>query len=495
MKTKVKFKPILCSWSVLAALLFMTTGSAAARSTTQETCLKVDHIQVTRVDNKLMVMIDIDPRRVNPGRDREVTFSPVVRAGGSTDTLALPALTIAGRNQYYTHLRNGDLEAGDKVYCAGDKEIIAYRAEVPFEPWMERGQIDMCQAVANCCDAPVRGPETPLARLDYVRPTYEPAYRFVELTGDSAIELTAEGRAYIDFIVNRTEIKPTYRKNKTELPKILASINKVKDDPDAIITDITIKGYASPEGSYSNNVRLAMGRTDALKEYVRQYYHFDPELMRTDYEPEDWEGLKAWVEQCDLPHRAEILEIIGSQMEPDPKNSEIQRRYPKEYKLLLDSVYPALRHSDYTIKYRIKTYATVEELLQVYKQTPERMRPVDFQRIAAIYPTGSDTYKEIMLKAVGIHPTDAKSNLNAANIALQAGDFGKADQYLNRAGDSPEAQYTRGVLAGMTGDTDRALMLFKNAATHGFRPAQEQADRLNEIIHRETVEYLIETNN
>lgn len=476
--------------------LFTAAAISAAMpafADTQDALLKVSDVKVFRHGDELTVALDINPRSVNPGRDKEVTFVPVVRAAGSADSLELPMVKIAGRNRYFSHLRNKNLPVGAKVYNAGSNEIIEYRAEVPFLPWMERCQIDMRQDLANCCEAPEVGPETPIARLDFVRPSYVPEFNFVELTGDSAIELTAEGRAYVDFIVNRTEIRPTYRRNKVEIAKIIASIDKVKNDPDATITRITIKGYASPEGPYDNNIRLAMGRTASLKEYVREHYNFDPEIMSTDYEPEDWEGLRAWVEKCTLPHREEILQIIDSPMAPDPKNSAIQQTYPQEYKLILDSVYPGLRHSDYTVKYRIKAYATVEELLEVYKVTPERMRPVDFQRIAAVYPTGSDKYKEIMMKAVEIHPYDQKSNLNAATIAMQAGDLTTAAEYLDRAGDSAEAIYSRGVLAGMQGDLDRASQYFVRAADLGFEEGAKQKAAIEAIVNRNTVEYLIET--
>ena len=477
--------------SILAAAA-MTAAAMPAFAATQEALLKVSDIKVARHGDELTIALDIDPRAVNPGRDKEVTFTPVVRAKSGADSLELPAVKIAGRNRYYSHIRNNNLPLGTKVYNAGSGEIINYRAEVPFEAWMERCQIDMRQDLANCCEKAQLGPDTPLARLDLVRPEFEPKFNFVELTGDSAIELTAEGRAYVDFIVNRTEIRPTYRKNTVEIAKIIASIDKVKNDPDATITRITIKGYASPEGPYDNNIRLAMGRTASLKEYVREHYNFDPEIMSTDYEPEDWEGPREWVLKCDLPHRDEILQIIDSPLAPDPKNSAIQQTYPKEYKLILDSVYPGLRHSDYTVKYRIKAYATVEELLEVYKVTPERMRPVDFQRIAAVYPTGSDKYKEIMLKAVEIHPYDPKSNLNAATIAMQAGDLAKAAEYLDRAGDTPEAVYSRGVLAGLQGDLARAEQVFETAAQLGLEQAAEAKGDVHELINRPTVEYLIE---
>lgn len=486
MKALNSYKLLLIACGVLLSAVMPVSVFAA-----QDALLKVNDIKVSRVADELVVALDINPRAVNPGRDKEVTFTPVIRSANGRDSLELPSVKIAGRNRYYTHLRNKDLTPGAKVYYSGDRQDIAYRAEVPFQPWMESCQIDMRQDLANCCESPEVGPETPLARLDYVRPPYEPVFNFVELTGDSAIELSAEGRAFITFVVNRTELKENYMKNPEELNKIYNTIKVVQDDPDATITYVSIKGFASPEGPYANNVRLAMGRTQTLKDVVRKRMALDAEIMHTDYEPEDWQGLIDWLNENQIENRDAILAIAKSDMEPDSRNEEIRRRYPEQYDYILKNVYPWLRHSDYVVKYRIKAYATVEELLEVYKVTPERMRPVDFQRIAALYTTGSDKYKEIMLKAVEIHPFDQKSNLNAATIALQAGELAKAAEYLDRAGDSAEAIYTRGVLAGMTGDLERAAKYFENAASLGLDAAKSQIDAIDAIVNRNTVEYLI----
>lgn len=465
--------------------------SLAALSAQGESLVRLSDINIRRAGDKLDVAMDIIPREIRPGRDNEVIFTPVLISQEGADSLFLPAVRIAGRNRYYTHVRNRDIAPGEKVYPANSREVISYRREVPYQAWMERSRLDMRQQVGNCCRPLRPDVDTPLAVLDFEEPRLNAAFRFVELTGDSAIELTAEGRAYVDFVVNRTEIKPTYRRNKDEIAKIIASIDKVRNDPDATITRVTIKGYASPEGPYDNNVRLAMGRTESLKEYVRRHYRFDPEIMNTDYEPEDWEGLREWLKTCTLPHRAEILAIAESDMSPDPRNSAIQTRYPQEYKLMLDSVYPGLRHSDYTVRYRIKAYATVEELLEVYRKTPERMRPVDFQRIAAVYPTGSREYREIMTTAVERHPYDPEANLNAATIAMQDGDLTGAARYLDRAGDSAEAVYSRGVLAGLNGDLQRAKALFDQAAAQGLEIARQESERADALLRRPTVEYLI----
>ncbi len=474
---------------ITAALLALVAWAPAAAG--EGELLKVTEIQVARRDNALSLILDIDPRSVNPGRDREVIFTPVVISDAGTDSVAFPAIRVAGRNRYYSHLRNHNLPEGERMWSAGSRDLIEYRKEIPFEPWMERCHIDMRQATGHCCDPILHDADIPLAELDYTTPPVAPAINFVELTGDEAVERTAEGSAYIDFIVNRTEIRPTYRRNTVELAKIIESIDLVKNDPDATITRVTIKGFASPEGSYSNNVRLAMGRTQALKEYVREHYNFNPEIMFTDYEPEDWEGLRRRLLDLDIPHREEILQIVDSPMEPDPKNAEIQTRYPAEYKFLLDSIYPALRHSDYTVKYRIRTFVDIEELKAVYATNPANLRPVDFQRIAATYPSDSPEYEQVYLKAVELYPADPEANLNAANIALRHGDRASAANYLRNAGDSPEAVFTRASLAAVNDDLQRAVELFDTAAAAGMEAAAVERDRVDAIIKRPRVTYLI----
>lgn len=457
--------------------------------------LKLSKINVAHSDGALRVSFDINPERVKLGRDRQVVFTPVIRSMGlaEPDSVVLDPLTIAGRNRYYSHLRNGDIKIGSDIYRAGEKGKIEYSRSVNWEDWMDDCSIYMREETQDCCRPVKPLCDTPVAQINtidsQVKKTNSQAY--IALTGDSAVEREAQGRAFIDFIVNRTEIRDDYRKNPRELKKIIESINAVKDDPDATITRLTIKGYASPEGSYDNNVRLAMGRTEALKEYVRKMYNFDPEIMITSYEPEDWGGLREWLETCNLPHRDEIIAIVESDMAPDPKDQAIKSRYPHDYKIMLDSIYPALRHSDYTVRYKIRTYVDIEELKRVYRDNPENLRPVDFYRVAQTYPTGSREYDEVMLKASEIYPHDAQAAINAANILMRRGELKKADDKLSRAGESGEAYYSRGMLAIMNEDYERAERLFGKAKELGMRAADAQLDMLKRNKNRERVTYLI----
>ena len=459
--------------------------------------LRVESVEVTHVDSTLNIAFSVNPKRVSPGSDRQVVFTPIVRSNDPavTDSIVLPSMTIAGRNRYYSHLRNGDITDGEMIYRAGEPGIVSYAQSLRWQPWMSDSYIYMREETQDCCKPVKPLCDTPVAQIGTlaaapVKATNSAGY--IALTNDETIEMELQGSAFIDFIVNRTEIEPKYRKNPRELKKIIESIDKVKEDPDATITRLTIKGYASPEGSYSNNVRLAMGRTESLKEYVRKMYSFDPEIMMTDYEPEDWDGLRRWLDSCDLPHREQILEIVNSNLEPDPKDNAIKRQFPKEYKLILDSVYPGLRHSDYTVRYKIRTYIDIDELKRVFNENPERLRPVDFYRVAQTFPVGSREFDEVLLRASEIYPNDEEAAINAANILMRRGDLQEASRKISRGGERGEAYFTRGMLAVLNEDFERAQRFFEKAQQLGVADSTPMLQRLNQSKSREIISVFLQ---
>ncbi len=491
------FLTIIATGMALATSLLSETQAATSVKTSS--LLKVERLEVLHLDSILQVSFDIDPHRLKPGSDRQVTFTPILRSKhNAKDTVALKPITFAGRNRYYTHLREGDMTAGDLIYQAGKKSTVEYIRTTTWQPWMSNCEVIMREETQNCCRPVTPLCDTPIADIgtseeDFTNMLEEIDY--VALTGDSAVVLEAEGKAYIDFVVNRTEIKDNYRRNPIELKKIIESIDLIKNDPDASITRLSIKGFASPEGNYDNNVRLSIGRTEALKEYVRKRYSFDPKIMHTNYEPEDWDGLREWLLQSNIPNRDAILEIVNSGMAPDPKDAEIKRLYSKQYKLLLDSVYPGLRHSDYKVEYRIKTYQDIDELKQAYAKTPERLRPVDFFRIAETFPTGSQEYEEVLLKASEIYPHNQEAAVNAANILLRRGDIEGASIKSVDAGESGEAYFTRGMIAQINGDIERAEFFFRKSLELGVGKANERLQTIERLKNPETITYLIEVKN
>lgn len=476
----------------IIALCVLTVLSATAAKVSFD---GIGNLTSGRVASSYVVAMDIDASGLKPGRDKELIITPVLRSADGSDSIVMPTVRVSGRNRYFSHLRNNDLPAGERMLEAGKGFPYSYRFETPWQSWMNSSDLTFRCSTANCCDAPVGRGEQLIARHDYRDPSMPLAPLYIALTGDSTITIEAQGQAFVDFVVNRTELKPDYRGNRAEIDKIIKSIDVVAQDPDAIITRITIKGYASPEGSYSNNVRLAMGRTQTLKEYVsddlrRRYAGFDPGVMHTDYEPEDWDGLRRWLETNEIANRDAILAIANDlSIEPDPRNAKIQKLYPKEYEYIHREVYPALRHSDYTIRYSIKTGIDVEHLKEMMEVTPERLRPVDYYMIANTYAVGSPEYDRVMLKAAAQYPGDAEAAVNAANIYLARGDFKSAESFLARAGQSPEALYTRANMAARKGDLSRALSLLEIASERGLDEATQAIPGVKALLERDPVTY------
>ena len=146
-------------------------------------------------------------------------------------------------------------------------------------------------------------------------------------------------------MLNKSDILADFRENAAELRKITSTIDLVKNDKDVSITNIDIHGYASPDGPYDNNVRLANNRAAALRNYVCNLYTIDKKLFTYHATPEDWEGFKKKVEASHLADKSAILAVANSSLAPDAKDQKIKKLYPASYRYIMSEIYPRLRHS------------------------------------------------------------------------------------------------------------------------------------------------------
>ena len=165
-----------------------------------------------------------------------------------------------------------------------------------------------------------------------------------------------------------------------------------------------------------------------------------------------------------ISNRKAILEIIDCTLEPDPKEWRLKSTYPEEYKFLKETCYPALRHSDYKIVYKIRTFTDLNELKKVFKEAPAKLSLREFFNLSTAYEPGSEDFMKVFEVATMVYPDNETANLNAANAAMLVEEFNKAERYLVKAGDTPHAIYARGVLAGLRQEYSVAEKLFRKAA-------------------------------
>lgn len=462
-------------------ILLLGTGLTAEAQNSKQTVVdgvSVSDVKMERSGAYIAVDMNLGLKDLAVEGNRAVLLTP--RLVNGSDSLDLPSIGIYGRRRYYFYVRNGESMLTDKdemSYKASEKpDGIAYHNIVSYADWMNGAVLSLHRSDYGCCNTLLARQDGTLGRHTEA---FFPELVFVQPEAEIMKSRSLSGSAYIDFPVDQTVIYPDYRRNTVELGKIQATIDSVRNDKDVTITSVWLKGYASPESPYKHNTELAIGRTAALKKHIGQLYSFADNVIQTDYEPEDWAGLRRYVEQSNIDHRAEILALIDSDMEPDAKEWKIKRTYPEEYRFMLQNFYPALRHTDYRIDYNIRTFSDADEIKRIMAERPQKLSLNEFYLVAGQYEPGTDEFTDVFQTAVRMFPNDETANLNAANAAIRRDDFGTARRYLDKAGDSAEAVYARGTLAVREGDYDTACRYLNKAKGMGLEQAGRTLDELD----------------
>lgn len=441
-------------------------------------------MSVGKVYDQMRLKLIIDPSAYHMRTNRRLELTPYLQSKTSDDNVVLPTIIIAGRNQWYNTEREG--KNTNYILKSGKGKPVEYVADIPWEPWMDYCQLDFIDKTTGCCGSPSK-PEidVPAAIIDLRPDPFKPMFHYAVPQPETRKIRQIEGKAYVNFPVNRTEIYPDYMVNPVELRKITSSIDTVRLDPDATVNYIKLVGFASPEGPYSNNVRLAKGRTEAVKEYVRKQYTFPASTFRTDYVPEDWAGLRDSIANSVLADRQQMLDFIDNPgVSIERKNDEFMKKFPTSYAYLLKNVYPSLRHTNYLIDYELRQYTDVEEIKRVLKEHPEKLSLNEFFLAAVSYPVGSEEYDSIFDLAVLYYPTSDIANMNAANSAMNEGDYKRARMLLNRVSDSDEAQYALAILSAMEGDYETARIGAQKALNAGIEEAAETLKELDRVTEK-----------
>lgn len=462
-------KRTILTYILLQGGIFAST--VCAQQTLQSGAV-VTESRIYRMRDSVRVEMFIDLTAMEVESNRSVVLIPRVEADGNTTEL--PAIEVMGRRQYLYYKRNRQQGYATTPYCCvkreknGTPQTVDYRVALPYTTGTERGRLTLDEDLCGCGETSPGGAEV----LDEAALAYTPALAYVVPRVEMEKHRALSGEAYLDFVVNRTDINPDYRRNPAELARIHASVDTILDDEDFRITRLTVKGYASPEGRHEQNARLAEGRTLALKDYLATRYGFADSLFTTESEPENWEGLRRYVAESSLPDKEGILSVINSNEEPDPKEQTLRTRYPQAYRTLLADCYPGLRRTDYRIDYVVRGFS-VEEAKQVLDTNPWKLSLKEMLAVAQTYIPGSPEFVNVFATAVRVYPDDEFANLNMANALLSEDDPGSARLYLQKAGDSPEAENARGVAALLKGRYDEAERYFRRAAGSGLAEARE----------------------
>lgn len=438
-------------------------------------------------NGQVMVGMDITlPADVELSSNRVATLTPVLKTKDGIYNKVLPAIWVYGRTRSIVQQRERSVPADAYTVLRrknGTEQTVNYSVHLPYEQWMNGADLELLADVRGCANCSKEESSAFVTRANLERYAVKPVVAFVSPAVEAVKNRAEEGRAYLDFPVNQTKIYLDYRRNPSELAKIKGTVDIVKNDANTQITEIDIAGYASPEGRYAANGRLAQGRAEALKKYVMDEYGFKQDLFKVNSVSEDWTGLREYVVKSDLPRKEEILSIIDKEENDyDVKEGRLKALDGgKIYATLLQDCYPALRHSDYTVRYVVRGF-NVEEAKQIIKTRPQQLSLQEMYLVAQTYEKGSNEFNEVFDVAVRMFPDDPTANINAAAIELQRGDLQRAARYLEKADAQASATLNnRGVLKLLQGGLDEAETYFKQAQSLG---SAEAGANLEEVANK-----------
>lgn len=459
----------ICLYSLLALLPLVPVAADEVKRLPGGA--EVSGVDIRKQRDSVVIRMNLNLSGMEVGRNRSIVVTPLFYAEGEEEWL--PAIEVMGRTRYLYYQRNEESLYADSPYTIIKKDKnatqqVGYQVSVPYRKWMDRASLVVAEDTCQCGEVS-KGNSILLAQADLV---FTPRLAYISPQAETRKARALSGEAYLDFPVNKTVIYPEYRRNTAELAKIRATIDTIRTDKDFSITRISLKGYASPEGRYAANVRLSEGRTDALKDYLMGEYGFEASLFRTNAGAENWAGLRKYVAQSGLADKEAILAIIDSEEEPDAKEQRIRREHAASYRTLLQDCYPALRRTDYTVDYVIRGF-NVEEAKEVIKTRPQNLSLQEMFAVAQTYQPGSEEFNHVFDVAVRLYPADPIANLNAANALLERKEAAQALKFLDKAGDTPQADNARGVAMILLERYDEAERYLHRAAQAGVSEANE----------------------
>lgn len=187
-------------------------------------------------------------------------------------------------------------------------------------------------------------------------------------------------------------MEPELRGNRETLEGLVVRLEAFRDDTAGCVSQLSLRGNASPDGMAAANVRLTRKRVEAVLSYLRQWVEIPDELVEVQANGFDWEGLQLRVEDDpECPARQEVLEVLSDTPEwmYDAQGRIVDGRRKRlmdlrggvPYGYLAEKVFPDLRNVS------IILYGQGDQL-QAQKEAPD---PSDGRSQATVVGGVSDT--------------------------------------------------------------------------------------------------------
>ncbi len=239
--------------------------------------------------------------------------------------------------------------------------------------------------------------------------------------------------ANIKFLVNQANLRKSELKNGS-VKEFVDMLKKINADREGLnLKNVEVAAYASPEGGFTFNDKLAGKRQTASQAYVDKQLKaakLGDASVDAHYTAQDWDGFKRLVQASNIQDKDVILRVL--EMYKDPAEREQQIRNMSEgFRELADGILPELRRSRLIINYETVGRSD-EQIKEQYKADAAKLSP-DELLYAATLTNDANEKEAIYKKAAELYDKDYRAYNNLAVMAFNKGDENAAKQYVQQA--------------------------------------------------------------
>ena len=265
--------------------------------------------------------------------------------------------------------------------------------------------------------------------------------------------------ANIKFLIQQAELRKSELQNNS-VQEFVSLLKRISGDREKMMLgNIEVSAYASPDGGFALNEKLANKRQENTEGFVKQQLkqtNVDADV-EANYTAQDWEGFQQLVQASDIQDKDVILRVLSMYKDPQEREQQI-KNMSHGFKELADGILPELRRARLTINY--ETLGNDDEtIFAQIKSDPSKLTVEELIYAASIADTPAEQ-ESILKTAIRLYPKDARGYNNLAALAYSKGNYDEAQRYLAQATGTgaacAETKANLGLLALQQGDIKTA---------------------------------------
>jgi Flp pilus assembly protein TadD/outer membrane protein OmpA-like peptidoglycan-associated protein len=284
----------------------------------------------------------------------------------------------------------------------------------------------------------------------------------------------------IYYLINTSNVNPNFKvkdaniNNKPEMAALDSAIKALSVAP-YTMKNISIMGYASPDGTEKLNAGLADARSKSSMKYLmagfkkrKSQQGQDQAFYNLSSTSEDWQGFQQQLQSSDMGQKDVILRIVSSNTDADAREMEI-KKMGKAYTEIADKILPKLRRSAITIN-ADKMSRTDEQISALAVSNPDSLS-VEELLYAATMTNDNSKKLSIYKSAERIYPQDWRTSNNTGMVMFMSGDVDGAMNEFNKAdklsANNPVVKNNLGACYSRKGDRKNAAEMYASASGAG----------------------------